>query len=80
MGCLQTSHTAYLIECSQWHDEESDQEVGKGKTENEIVGHRLEVSVGEDGGHDEHVPWQVEYSQISRGSPWPLTYDGGQNH
>ena len=55
------------------------------KTEDEIVGNRLQVTVCKDGRHHEHISCsEYYYTNIGLGARggWSvgLTYDGGQNH
>ena len=49
----------YLIDCSEGHDEQSDEEVSHGQAEDQVVGHRLEVPVQQDSRNHKHVPCTV---------------------
>ena len=46
---------AYLVDRSEGHDEDGDEEVCDGEAEDEVVGHVLQVPLQQDGGDHEHV-------------------------
>ena len=47
--------SAYLVDGSEGHDEDGDEEVSDGEAEDEVVGHVLQVPLQQDGGDHEHV-------------------------
>ena len=46
---------SYLINSPERHHEDSHEEVGQGEAQNEIISHRLEVSVQEDCHHNKNI-------------------------
>ena len=52
---LDNVRLSYLVNSSERHDENSDQEVRQGETQDEIISDRLEVSVQEDCHHNKNI-------------------------
>ena len=46
---------SYLVDGSEGHDEDGDEEVCDGEAEDEVVGHVLQVPLQQDGRDHEHV-------------------------
>ena len=46
---------SYLVNSSERHDEDSDEEIRQGETQDEIISDRLEVSVQEDCHHNKNI-------------------------